>query len=154
MAIKVKKETSSRLTKKIDCVPSYLGSMMGLHNLSLPTEESASELRPFCSPFNQRTISPITKRMSRPFSSLLDSRRVTPSKTTPSLSINEPQTCNVCHEKLSGKTVRLPDSLNKYHWGCLKCKSCDAPFEDASFYVDQTTKYVYHRSVSIVINFL
>lgn len=117
----------------------YLGSVMGLNTATTSPIENSPEPQ-----------SPMMKRMSRQFSTLLDSRKVTPSKT--SLSLNEPvnNTCGVCNEKLAGKTVRLPDSLNKYHWACLKCKGCNKPFEDTSFFID-STKQVYHRSVSCII---
>lgn len=125
--------------------------MMGLNSLSSPTSESPESRSP-CSPLTQRTISPISKRMSRPFSTLLDSRRVTPSKTSPALNFNDQliattNECSECNEKLTGKTVRIPNSQLKYHWACLKCKGCNSPFEDTSFFID-STRNVYHRTVS------
>lgn len=126
---------------------------MGLDNLSSPAVEERSA----CSPSSQRTSSPIMKRISKPFNSLLDSRRVTPSKslTSPSLSkqysMNNLTTpnCGECHQKLSGKTVRLPDSQVKYHWSCLQCKACQLPFEDTSFFID-VSKNVYHPNVNSI----
>lgn len=55
--------------------------------------------------------------------------------------------CGECHTKLSGKTVRLPDSQVKYHWNCLQCKGCQLPFQDTSFFID-VLKNVYHPNVS------
>ncbi|CEP18175.1 hypothetical protein [Parasitella parasitica] len=125
----------------------YLGSVMGLDNLTSPVDEGRSA----CSPLSQPTSSPIMKRISKPFSSLLDSRRVTPSKSITSPSLNKrysmnnltTSNCGECHKKLSGKTVRLPDSHVKYHWNCLRCKGCRLPFEDTSFIID-ASKNVYH----------
>ncbi|KAL9549399.1 hypothetical protein MBANPS3_005221 [Mucor bainieri] len=128
----------------------YLGSVMGLDNLSSPVDQQDN--RSACSsPLSQRTSSPIMKRIAKPFNSLLDSRRITPSKslTSPALSKRCSMTnlatnnCGECHKKLSGKTVRLPDSQVKYHWNCLQCKGCQAPFQDTSFFID-VLKNVYH----------
>ena len=127
---------------------------MGLDHLSSPVDENRSA----CSPLSQRSTSPITKRIAKPFNSLLDSRRIAPSKsiTSPSLSKRYSTTnltlnnCGECHEKLSGKTVRLPDSQVKYHWNCLQCKGCHLPFKDTSFFID-VLKNVYHPNVNIIL---
>ncbi|GAN06568.1 hypothetical protein MAM1_0128c06054 [Mucor ambiguus] len=126
----------------------YLGSVMGLDNLSSPVDQEA---RSACSsPLSERTNSPIMKRITKPFNSLLDSRRVTPSKSLTSPALNKRYSmsnlatnCGECHKKLSGKTVRLPDSQVKYHWNCLQCKGCQSPFQDTSFFID-VLKNVYH----------
>lgn len=119
---------------------------MGLDTLSSPTEQESLSY----SPFKHRT--PILKRISQTYNNLLDSRRVAPvqPKTTPTLIPStrfSSSSCQECHKKLSGKTVRLPDTETKYHWKCLKCKSCDLPFEDTSFFID-AKKFVFHPSVS------
>ncbi|OAD04534.1 C2H2-type zinc finger transcription factor [Mucor lusitanicus CBS 277.49] len=127
----------------------YLGSVMGLDSLSRSVEQQD---RSSCSsPLSQRTSSPIMKRITKPFNSLLDSRRVTPSKSLTSPALNKrysmshlaTNNCGECHTKLSGKTVRLPDSQVKYHWNCLQCKGCQLPFQDTSFFID-VLKNVYH----------
>lgn len=131
---------------------------MGLDNLASPVEqEEKDESRSACSPLAQRTASPILKRIGKPFSNLLDSRKVTPSKTNMDIGpVNPPRrfsttttenSCGECNKKLSGKTVRLPDTQVRYHWKCLKCKSCALPFEDTSFFID-SFKRVYHPNVS------
>lgn len=122
---------------------------MGLDNLSSEEQDSRSA----CSPLSQRATSPILKRISKPFNSLLDSRKVGPSKTNGSASPRRFSTsitennCGDCNKKLSGKTVRLPDAQVRYHWKCLKCKNCALPFEDTSFYID-SNKRVFHPKVS------
>lgn len=125
---------------------------MGLDNLSSPADKQD---RSACSsPLSQRTSSPIIKRITKPFNSLLDSRRVTPSKSMTSPALNQrysmshlaTNNCAECHKKLSGKTVRLPDSQVKYHWSCLQCKGCQSPFQDTSFLID-AFKNVYHPHV-------
>ncbi|KAG2200738.1 hypothetical protein INT47_002782 [Mucor saturninus] len=128
----------------------YLGSVIGLDNLTSPVEEEAKEeSRSACSPFSQRTSTPILKRITKPFNNLLDSRRVAPSKNsvTPSpsrrFSTIAENSCGECYKKLSGKTVRLPDTQVRYHWKCLKCNGCTLPFEDTSFFIDPY-KRVYH----------
>ncbi|KAK4518887.1 uncharacterized protein ATC70_009112 [Mucor velutinosus] len=127
----------------------YLGSVMGLDNLSSPVDK---EDRSACSsPLSQHTSLPIIQRITKPFNSLLDSRRVTPSKSLTSPALNKRYSmsnlainhCGECHKKLSGKTVRLPDSQVKYHWNCLQCKGCQLPFQGTSFFID-VLKNVYH----------
>ncbi|KAI8646922.1 hypothetical protein BD408DRAFT_473751 [Parasitella parasitica] len=144
-------EAAEKKNHKVDRWQSrYLGNVVGLDNLSSPLDE---EDRSACSPLSQHTNSPIIKRISKPFSSLLDSRRVTPFKSITSPSLNKRYSmnnltlsnCGECHKKLSGKTVRLPDSHVKYHWSCLQCKECHLPFEDTSFFID-ALKNVYHPS--------
>jgi hypothetical protein len=144
------------------CYNRYLGSVMGLNNLASPIDDDKEEKdekdelsRSACSPLTQRTTSPILKRIAKPFNSLLDSRRVTPSKSNNGPVIpprrfsatTTENSCGECNKKLSGKTVRLPDTQVRYHWKCLKCKSCALPFEEISFFID-SFKRVYHPNVS------
>lgn len=132
----------------------YLGSVMGLDELS--SEEQESRLA--CSPLSKRATSPILKRISRPFNGLLDSRKVTPSKTMGALSTPASRRysttaaetgCGECGKKLTGKTVRLPDTQVRYHWKCLNCKGCSLPFEDTSFFIDSSNR-VFHPEVSVL----
>ena len=124
---------------------------MGLDNMTSEEEQQKSP----CSPLSQRATSPILKRISKPFNCLLDSRKVTPSKTSVMdaqpprrFSTTQVETgCGACKKKLSGKTVRLPNTQVKYHWKCLNCKGCELPFEDISFFVDESGS-VYHPNVS------
>ncbi|CAO3654202.1 unnamed protein product [Mucor hiemalis] len=143
-------EKSARRHSVIDRWQSsrYLGSVMGLDELS--SEEQESRLA--CSPLSKRATSPILKRISRPFNGLLDSRKVTPSKTMGALSTPASRRysttaaetgCGECGKKLTGKTVRLPDTQVRYHWKCLNCKGCSLPFEDTSFFIDSSNR-VFH----------
>lgn len=133
-----------------------MGSVIGLDTLTSPVEkeQDKEESRAACSPFIQRTSTPILKRITKPFNNLLDSRRVAPSKNsvTPSpskrFSTLTENNCGECYKKLSGKTVRLPDTQVRYHWKCLKCNGCTLPFEDTSFFIDPY-KRVYHPNVSL-----
>lgn len=140
-----------------------MGSVMGLDSLASPVDddddyEEDSDSRSACSPFTQRTSTPILKRISKTYNNLLDSRRVAPSsqiKKTPVLTsstrfskTSTENSCGECQKKLSGKTVRLPDTQIRYHWKCLKCKGCALPFEDTSFFID-VHKRVFHPNVSL-----
>jgi hypothetical protein len=49
--------------------------------------------------------------------------------------------------------VRLPDTQIRYHWKCLRCKSCALPFEDTSFYIDGNQR-VFHPNVSNLFSHL
>jgi hypothetical protein len=114
---------------------------MGLDNLS----SSHTEKEHCCSPLLTQHPTPIMKRIN----SLLDSRRVAPSiiNSPSSRRLKKEDGCGACQKKLSGKTVRLPETEIKYHWHCLKCKSCQLPFEDTSFFIDPLSKHIYHPQV-------
>ncbi|ORY95550.1 hypothetical protein BCR43DRAFT_515671 [Syncephalastrum racemosum] len=51
--------------------------------------------------------------------------------------------CPGCQKELNGKTVRLPQSQQAYHWACLKCEKCKEPFEETSFHTDDERR-IYH----------
>jgi hypothetical protein len=126
-----------------------MGSVIGLESLNLPKDEEKKENNNETakySPFRQRAASPVLRQITKPFS-ILGNRRVNPSHKT-EISLRPENACGECHNKLKGKTVRLPESSIRYHWDCLKCKGCEYPFEKTSFFID-ASKNVYHPEVSI-----
>ncbi|KAI9485880.1 MAG: hypothetical protein EXX96DRAFT_471379 [Benjaminiella poitrasii] len=87
---------------------------------------------------NQRMESKKNAPLKSITNSVLGSGRISANKVNPSNN-----NCGKCNKKLSGKTVRLPDSQAKYHQSCLTCKECNLPFEEAYFFTDPL-KNVYH----------
>ncbi|KAI8978918.1 hypothetical protein BDB01DRAFT_874382 [Pilobolus umbonatus] len=130
----------------------YLDNVIGIENLTSPVEQEHDKL--IITPVGNNT--PLMKRMSKPFSNLLDSRHISlinarlhPAK----VACDSPQmrnSCAKCNKKLKGKTVRLPESQIKYHWDCLTCYKCQMPFDTTSFLVD-STKNIYHPECSPLV---
>lgn len=149
---------------------SYLGSVIGLDKLAPPSSSGDGNKSAMSSPI--RSPSSLLSRTRRPSSlaSFWDSKRVAPSPrpmaSNPSLKkpqepMPEPSLsqkskkkssgpCAACHQPLSGKTVRLPESTTRYHWACLKCAQCHEPFKDTSFYTDNA-RQIYHPKVGFQI---